>query len=97
MPETEAVTQSTEGEPALWNAAVRLQARTVKEARRVGDLWRNPHPPKKRTLRIEEVWADESTVAPMWVIFYHTILDSGWSENEYRLFVNRHVEPSIAV
>ncbi len=52
MPETEAVTQSTEGEPALWNAAVRLQARTVKEA---------------------------------------------WSENEYRLFVNRHVEPSIAV
>jgi len=33
----------------------------------------------------------------MWVIFYHTILDSGWSENEYRLFVNRHVEPSIAV
>ena len=37
MPETEAVTQSTEGEPALWNAAVRLQARTVKEARHVGD------------------------------------------------------------
>ena len=97
MPETEAVTQSTEGEPALWNAAVRLQARTVKEAGMLEIVWRNPRPPKKRTLRIEEVWADESTVAPMWVIFYHTILDSGWSENEYRLFVNRHVAPSIAV
>ena len=60
-------------------------------------VWRNPRPPKRRTLRIEEVWADESTAAPRWVIFYHTILDSGWPENEYRLFVNRNFERSIAV
>jgi len=60
-------------------------------------VWRNPHPPERRTLRIEEVGADESTVAPMWVIFYHTILDSGWPENEYRLFVNRTAERPIAV
>jgi len=60
-------------------------------------VWRNPQPPAKRTLRIEEVGADESTVAPMWVIFYRTILDSGWPENEYRLFVNRMVEHPIAV
>jgi hypothetical protein len=48
-------------------------------------------------LRIEEVWADESAVAPMWVIFYHTLLDSGCAENEYRLLVNRNVQGSIAV
>jgi hypothetical protein len=60
-------------------------------------VWRNPQPPARRTLRITEVWADESTVAPMWVIFYHTIVDSGWPENEYRLFVNRNFETPIAV
>ncbi|HWY21308.1 MAG TPA: hypothetical protein VNX26_08815 [Candidatus Acidoferrum sp.] len=60
-------------------------------------VWRNPQPPARRTLRIEEVWADESTVAPRWVIFYHTILDSGRPENEYQLLVNRNFERSIAV
>jgi len=33
----------------------------------------------------------------MWVISYHTIVDSGWSENEYRLLVNRDFERKIAV
>jgi hypothetical protein len=33
----------------------------------------------------------------MWVIFYHSIVDSGWPENEYRLFVNRNFERKIAV
>lgn len=60
-------------------------------------VWRNPQPPARRTLRIEEVFADESTVAPMWVIFYHTLLDSGWAENEFRLFVNRNFGRSMAV
>jgi hypothetical protein len=60
-------------------------------------VWRNPQPPAKRMLRIEEVWADESAVAPMWVVFYHTLLDSGWAENEFRLLVNRNVQGSIAV
>jgi hypothetical protein len=60
-------------------------------------VWRNPRPPAKRTLRIAEVAADESAVAPMWVIFYHTILDSGWPENEYQLLVNRKFERPIAV
>jgi hypothetical protein len=60
-------------------------------------VWRNPQPPARRTLRIEEVWADESAVAPMWVVFYHTLLDSGWAENEFRLLVNRNVQGSIAV
>jgi hypothetical protein len=69
----------------------------VKEAVMLEIVWRNPHPPARRKLGIEEVWADESTVAPMWVIFYHTILASGWPENEYRLFVNRNFEPPIAV
>jgi hypothetical protein len=60
-------------------------------------VWSNPKPPKRRTLRIAEVGADESTAGPMWVIFYHTILSSGWPENEYRLMVNRNFEPPIAV
>jgi hypothetical protein len=60
-------------------------------------VWSNPQPPARRTLRIAEVGADESTSASMWVIFYHTIVDSGWPENEYRLFVNRNFERRIAV
>jgi len=60
-------------------------------------VWRNPQPPVRRTLRIAEVWADESASAPMWVIFYHTMAASGWPENEYRLFVNRNLRPPIAV
>jgi hypothetical protein len=60
-------------------------------------VWRNPQPPARRTLRIAEVWADESRSARVRVIFYHTIVDSGWSENEYRLLVNRNFEHRIAV
>jgi hypothetical protein len=60
-------------------------------------VWRNPQPPARRTLRIEEVASDESTVAPMWVIFYHTLVDSGWPENEYQVLVNRSFERPIAV
>jgi hypothetical protein len=60
-------------------------------------VWRNPQPPVRRRLRIAEVGADESTAAPVWVIFYHTIVDSGWSENEYRLLVNRNYQRPIAV
>jgi len=60
-------------------------------------VWSNPQPPARRRLRIEEVWADESTSAPMWVIFYHSIVDSGWPETEYRLFVNRNFDRRIAV
>jgi hypothetical protein len=47
-------------------------------------VWRNPQPPARRTLRVEEVRADESTSAPVWVICYHSIVDSGWPENEYQ-------------
>jgi hypothetical protein len=60
-------------------------------------VWRNPHPPARRNVRIAEVGADESTVAPVWVIFYHTILDSGLPENEYQLHLNRDFEAGIAV
>ncbi|MGA8622765.1 MAG: hypothetical protein WB660_30110 [Candidatus Sulfotelmatobacter sp.] len=60
-------------------------------------VWRNPRPPAKRSLRIEEVWADESRSAPTRVIFYHTLLASDWPENEYQLLVNRNFEPEIAV
>lgn len=60
-------------------------------------VWRNPHPPVRRTLRISEVWADESTSSAMWVIFYHTLIDTGWPENEYQLLVNRNFEQGIAV
>jgi hypothetical protein len=60
-------------------------------------VWRNPQPPKRRKLRIAEVRADESTSAPAWVIIYHTIIASGWPENEYQLLVNRNFEPRIAV
>jgi len=60
-------------------------------------IWRNPHPPAARTLRIAEVWADESTSAPMWIIFYHSMAASGWPGNEYRLFVNRNFVRRIAV
>jgi hypothetical protein len=48
-------------------------------------------------LRIAEVRADESTLAPAWVIIYHTIIASGWPENEYQLLVNRNFERGIAV
>jgi len=60
-------------------------------------VWRNPHPPARRTVRIAEVGSDESTTAAMWVIFYHTIVASGWPENEYRLLVNRNYQPPMAV
>jgi hypothetical protein len=60
-------------------------------------VWRNPSPPARRTLWISEVGADESSAGPMWVIFYHTLLDSGSPENEYQLFVNRNAQPPIAV
>jgi hypothetical protein len=61
-------------------------------------VWRNPQPPARRNLVIEEVWADESTSAPTWVIFYHSIVAaSGWPENEFRLLVNRKLSPPIAV
>ena len=60
-------------------------------------VWRNPRPPAPRTLQIAEVGADESTAAPMWVICYHTILASGWPENEYQLHVNRNWQRPIAV
>jgi hypothetical protein len=60
-------------------------------------VWRNPQPPARRRLQIAEVGADESTTSPMWVIFYHTILASGWPENEYRLLVNRNYRRPIAV
>jgi len=33
----------------------------------------------------------------MWVIFYHTLVASGWPENEYQLLVNRNFERGIAV
>ncbi|HXM67369.1 MAG TPA: hypothetical protein VN911_11600 [Candidatus Acidoferrum sp.] len=59
--------------------------------------WRNPHPPARRTLMIEEVFSDELTSAPMWVIFYHTIVASGAPENEYQLLVNRKFGRPIAV
>jgi hypothetical protein len=60
-------------------------------------VWRNPQPPARRTLRVAEVWADESTTEPMWVIFYHIIVASGWAENEYRLLVNRNYQQPMAV
>jgi len=60
-------------------------------------VWRNPQPPARRTLVIEEVWADELASTPMWVIFYHTLVDSGAAENEYQLLVNRRFERTIAV
>jgi hypothetical protein len=60
-------------------------------------VWRNPQPPARRTLAIEEVWADELSSAPMRVIFYHTLVTSGAAENEYQLLVNRKFERSIAV
>ena len=60
-------------------------------------VWRNPQPPAKRSLVIEEVWADELSSAPMWVIFYHTLVDSGSAENEYQLLVNRKFERPVAV
>jgi hypothetical protein len=60
-------------------------------------VWRNPKAPAPRTLQILEVGADESTAAPMWVIFYHTILESGWPENEYQLLVNRNFARQLAV
>jgi hypothetical protein len=60
-------------------------------------VWRNPQPPARRTLRVEEVGADESTSSPVWVICYHSIVDSGCPENEYQLLVRRGFEPSIAV
>lgn len=60
-------------------------------------VWRNPQAPAPRTVQILEVGADESTAAPMWVIFYHTILESGWPENEYQLLVNRNLNRPIAV
>ena len=60
-------------------------------------VWRNPQPPARRTLRVEEVRADESTSAPIWVICYHSVVESGWPENEYQLFVSRNCEPPIAV
>jgi hypothetical protein len=60
-------------------------------------VWRNPRPPARRTLRVAEVGADESTAAPMWVIFYHSIVASGWPENQYELLVNRNFERPIAV
>ena len=53
-------------------------------------VWRNPHPPARRSLRIAEVGADESTAGPMWIIFYHTIVASGWPETEYQLHVKRN-------
>ena len=60
-------------------------------------VWRNPQPPAKRSLVIEEVWADELASSSMWVIFYHTLVDSGSAENEYQLLVNRKFERPIAV
>ena len=59
-------------------------------------VWRNPRPPKRRRLRIAEVRADESTSVPAWVIIYHTIIASGWPENEYQLLVNRNLQRPIA-
>jgi hypothetical protein len=55
-------------------------------------VWRNPQPPARRRLRIEEVWADESASAPTWMIVYHSLIASGWPENEYQLLVNRNFE-----
>jgi hypothetical protein len=52
-------------------------------------VWRNLQPPPRRMVRVAAVKADESTTAPMWVICYHTIVDSGRPENEYQLFVRR--------
>jgi len=60
-------------------------------------VWRNPQPPARRTLQIAEVWADESTAAAMWVIFYRTLVATGGPENEYQLLVNRNFERGIAV
>ena len=60
-------------------------------------VWRNPQPPAKRSLVIEEVWADELASASTWVIFYHTLVDSGSAENEYQLLVNRKFERPVAV
>ena len=57
-------------------------------------VWRNPRPPARRTLRIAEMSADESTSAPMWVIFYQTLVASGWPETEYQLLVNRKLQRS---
>lgn len=52
-------------------------------------VWRNLQPPARRTLRVALVRADESTTLPMWVICYHSLVDSGQPENEYQLFVRR--------
>jgi len=60
-------------------------------------VWRNPRPPARRNLRVAEVRADESTSAPMWVISYRTVRESGGPESEYQLHVNRDFEPNIAV
>jgi hypothetical protein len=60
-------------------------------------VWRNPRPPERRELQIAEVGADESTEAPMWIISYHTLLASGWPENEFQVFLNRNLRRSVAV
>jgi hypothetical protein len=60
-------------------------------------VWRNPRPPARRSLQIAEVGANESTAPSMWIIFYHTILASGWPENEYQLLLNRNLRRPISV
>jgi hypothetical protein len=60
-------------------------------------VWRNPRPPAPRSLRVTQVAAAESTLAPMWIIFYHTVHYSGWPENEYQLLVKRSAQHPIAV
>jgi hypothetical protein len=52
-------------------------------------VWRNPRPPAQRSLWVAEVGADESTRAPMWIIYYQTIEASGSPSNEYELLVSR--------
>ena len=57
-------------------------------------VWRNPQPPARRSLKIAITVADESTKGPMWIIYYQTLLESGWPESEFRLLVNRKTAPN---
>src|ERR1700688_40780 len=89
LPLCNAVGAEHSGRTCPCNAAVRLQARTGKEGRMLKIAWRNPHPPARTALMIEEVLSDELPSAPTWVIFYRTIVASGAPENESQLLVNR--------
>ncbi len=60
-------------------------------------VWRNPRPPAQRSLWVAEVGADESTRAPMWIIYYQTIEASGRPSNEYEVLLRRKPQRLNAV